>query len=112
MKSFKDYKYTYVHLSDKVIALSTYAGKTVKGVAKCSPDDTFNKETGEKIAAARCNLKVSKRRARHAEKKLRQAIQRHYEAEQYLMRMTNYYNDSKAAITDAENIVNDIMKEV
>ena len=109
MKTFKDYKYTFVHLKDSVLAISTYAGKTVKGIAKCDPKDDFDPVTGEKIAAARCNLKVSKRRVSNAKRKLKDAIQKHYEAEQYLMKMTDYYNDSQAAVIEAEAELKNIL---
>ena len=58
--NFNNYKY-FVS-GNKVIAVSTYAKKTVRGVAKCSSADTFDEEKGKKLAAARCNLKVSQKR--------------------------------------------------
>ena len=36
---FDENKYKYYTAGNKVIAVSTYAGKTVKGVAKCDPKD-------------------------------------------------------------------------
>ena len=58
--NFNNYKY-FVS-GNKVIAVSTYAKKTVRGVAKCSSADDFDEEKGKKLAAARCNLKVSQKR--------------------------------------------------
>ena len=46
----------------KTIATSTYAGKTVRGVAICDHEDTYNEEVGKKIAAARCAVKVAEKR--------------------------------------------------
>ena len=46
--------YQFVHLGDIVIAITTYAGKTVKGHAKCHIDDTFDPAFGEQLAMARC----------------------------------------------------------
>lgn len=51
-------RYRFVITPNKVIALTSYAGKTIKGIAKCHPNDVFNEEVGKKIAAARCNQKV------------------------------------------------------
>lgn len=64
MKNFTHDRYRYVINKEKgiVIALSTYAGKTVKGVSKLSPEDTWDEELGKKIAALRCDLKVEKKR--------------------------------------------------
>lgn len=66
MKKFSPDKYRYIVNGNTVIAISTYAGKTVKGVAKCDPEDTFDLEKGKKLAAARCNEKVCRKRLRRA----------------------------------------------
>ena len=49
-----------------VVAVSTYAGHTVRGVAKCANGDTFNYETGRKVAAAICNKKIAEKRYNRA----------------------------------------------
>ena len=49
-------KYRFAYAPNKVIAITTYAGKTVRGIAKCSPDDSFSKEKGEELAVARCDV--------------------------------------------------------
>ena len=54
--------YRYFIAGNKVIAVSTYAGKTVRGIAICSPEDKFDIEFGKKLAAARCNEKVAEKR--------------------------------------------------
>ena len=68
METYPIEKYKFIILPEqkKVIALTSYAGKTVKGVAVCSEHDEFDVETGKRLAAARANVK---RKAR-AEKKL------------------------------------------
>lgn len=63
-------KYQYCQFTDNqnrkvVIAITNVAGHTVKGYAKCSPEDTFDFETGKKIAAARCNVKALKKIANY-----------------------------------------------
>ena len=54
----------------KVIAISTYAGKPVRGVAICSVHDEFDLEKGKKLAAARCNAKVAKLRYKNSSAQL------------------------------------------
>lgn len=44
----------FTNSANDVIAVSTYAGKTVKGIAKCDPRDTFDIDKGVEIAEARC----------------------------------------------------------
>ena len=58
MKKEHRYKY-YTNNKDVVVAVSSYAGKTVRGVAKCDPRDTFDIEKGKELAAARCNEKIA-----------------------------------------------------
>ena len=61
-------KFEYVVNEEKryVIAMAKSDGKTIKGVAKCSPNDTFDVEVGKKLAEARCKYKVMKRQALEA----------------------------------------------
>ena len=53
--------------STVVVALSTYCGKVVKGVAKCLETDKFSLEDGMKLAAARCDAKVCEKRYKRAD---------------------------------------------
>ena len=43
----------------KIIATSTYAGRTVRGVAICGDGDSYDEETGKKLAAARKTSRLS-----------------------------------------------------
>lgn len=65
----RTYKYKYVinEESKTVVALSTFAGKVVRGVARCAPNDVFDVEKGKKLAAARCAMKIAHKRLRRAE---------------------------------------------
>lgn len=46
----------------RVIAVSKYKGNSVRGVAKCGPDDKFDIEKGETLAIARCLKKIAQKR--------------------------------------------------
>ena len=59
------YRY-YTNGKNVVVAVASYAGRTVRGVAKCSDQDEFNLETGKKLAAARCAMKIAKKRVKYA----------------------------------------------
>ena len=60
---------TYYYHDTDVIATTTYCGKPVRAVAKCNPEDEYDRQFGEDLALARLNLKVAKkRRARSYEK--------------------------------------------
>ena len=62
MRTISDEKYKVITLPTSVIAISTYAGKTVKGIAKVDPRDTFDPEVGKQLATARCAEKIAIKR--------------------------------------------------
>ena len=92
-----NYKY-YSNGKNLVIAKSTYAGKTVKGIAKCDPSDTFDIEYGKKIAEARCDYKIAKKRCNRAKNKMAEAAALLEEAQNYYDRMTSYYAEAWDAL--------------
>ena len=96
----KNYHF-YLTSDNAVVAVSTYAGKTVKGVAKCSPNDTFSLEDGKALAAARCNLKISEKRRNRAARKLEEARTALVDVVRHLEDMERYYEDSCIALDDA-----------
>lgn len=78
----------------QVIAVSTYAGRTVRGVAKCNPNDTFDLETGKKLAAARCAYKIAEKRKARAVNEFRKASASLNKAMYKYDEMKQYYMDS------------------
>lgn len=94
-------KYRFYVTKDKVIAVSTYAGKTVRGVAKCAPGDTFNVEIGKQLAAARCNEKIAKKRHERAKKKYIMAVDKASAAVEEAQKMKKYNEESFLAYNQA-----------
>lgn len=97
-------RYRYIIDSEetpkKVIVLSKYAGKDVRGIAKCSPNDKFNVEVGRELATLRCDEKVAWKRYQRAQKKVAEAREEVRvatnwlnEMEDYLARSMTEYND-------------------
>lgn len=80
--------------SSVVMALSTYSGKVVKGVAKCIASDPFDLEKGKQLAAARCDEKVCRKRKAQAIKKYKEAKRLFDEAQKHLCTMGDYYYDA------------------
>ena len=100
-------KYKYVTRTKKdgvqqVIAISTYAGKTVRGVANCDPRDTNSLENGKKLAAARCNLKVAEKRKARATRKYNEASIAMQEQLRFLDRMDKYAQDANMEVCNAQ----------
>ena len=104
--------YKYIETPNKVIALSTYAGKTVRGVAKCHPNDTFNVEFGRKLAAARCNAKIAAKRAINAQKKYWVAHDEYQKANRAFEKYSQYYIEAVAQLNKAEIYLDEVRSSV
>ena len=103
-KPYDNYRYI-IKNNKEIIALSTYAGKTVKGIAKCDPRDEFDIEKGKKLAAARCNAKVANKRYRRAEKELAIAQKNLERARKFYLDKLNYFEDAQCSVANAEGHV-------
>lgn len=103
--------YKFIKLDNKIIALSKDAGSTVKGVAKCNPEDTYSEEFGQKLAAARCNLKVAKRRVARAEKTVKDANINYVSALRGKRRAHDFYEDACNAQEAAQELLTKLMSE-
>lgn len=75
-----------------IVALSTYAGRTVKGVAKCMEGDEFSLEKGKELAASRCNLKVLGKRLDSLSEKLCKAEEVLASDQKNLEELREYFN--------------------
>ena len=104
--------YKFVHVGNMVIAITTYAGKTVKAYAKCHSSDAFDQEFGEKLAKARCNVKVAKKRAARARKKYAEAEHLLAQAENHVHKMASYMTDSAEAVVTVEKELQDLLNQV
>ena len=111
---FKVYEHTNEDgsKSSVVIALSTYEGKVVKGIAKCIASDPFDLETGKRLAAARCDFKVCSKRKKKAEQKRHEVALRLEELTQYYVKMSNYYDDAIEEAFLAARRLNKIQDEL
>ena len=107
MYPISKYKF-YQTAKGDIIAVSSYAGKTVKGVAKLHPNDAFDEEFGKELAVARCAVKVAKKRCARAQKKIELAKTEVYTARDYLKKMEDYeqdaYNELREAISNLTEI--------
>ena len=107
MRKF-EYKYKIDEEKRTIVAMSTFAGKTVAGVAHCDPRDDFNVETGKKIAAARCSVKVAEKRMKRANECYAWAKEcvEYWTAQ--LEKMTRYKEDSTTAFEAAYDALTNI----
>lgn len=105
----------YHYFSDgrtKVVALSTYAGKPIRGIAKCDPQDKFNAEVGRKLAAARCNYKIAVKRYENALRQYDYAEQDFIKADEHMMAMRDYLNNAQKNLVNADEVLSAIEREL
>ena len=112
LDKYKFYQYKDKNAKDTVAAASTYAGRTVKGYAKCDPRDQFSVEKGKELAAARCNAKIAAKRVKRASAKYLEAQQQLADARRFMARMTEYYTDAVDQLDEANAAVTDMMKSM
>lgn len=105
-------KYRFYEVGKKVIAVTTYAGKTVRGVAVCHDGDTFDLEFGKKLAAARCNIKVARKRVACARKKIDEDMNKLNKIELHYDKMLNYFDDAVDEFDKAINAESDLIVKI
>lgn len=91
-----------------IVAVSRYAGKTVRGVAKCHPNDEFDIEFGTKLAIARCEFKVANKRADRAYKKVNEAQMDRLKAEIHLRDMLDYLDGANQDLKIASELLEEL----
>ena len=82
------------------------------GVAKCSPEDTFDVDFGTKLAKARCDVKVAKAKIQNASAAYMKASVAADEAQRQYDKMKNYYMDSVDQFDKASAAVVNLIKEI
>ena len=113
VKIMKDNYKIYIDEKNKtVIAVCRYAGRNIRAVAKCSPEDTFNVEFGTKLAKARCDLKVAKTKIQNASAAYMKASITADEAQKQYDKMKDYYIDSGDQYDEANATVINLIKEI
>lgn len=105
-------KYRYYITGNKIIAVSTYAGKTVRGIAKCAEGDTFDMEKGKKLAALRCAEKIAYKRIDRAKRKFREAEAAVDAAEAYAEKMEVYVDDAYDELAEIEDTIEELLEDM
>lgn len=111
MRKF-EYKYRVDEAKRTIVALSSFAGKTVVGIARCAPSDVFDVETGKKLAAARCSLKIAEKRMKRAEVCRTLALEHLGWWQRRADRMNQYTSDSVAAYQSAVAALAELEKNI
>lgn len=112
MRKKVNYKIYVDEKNKTVIAVCRYAGRNIRAVAKCAPEDTFNVEFGTKLAKARCDVKVAKAKIQNASVSYMKASVAADEAQRKYDNMKQYYMDSVDQFDKAYATVDNIIKEI
>lgn len=105
-------KYRFYTSKNKVIAVSSYAGRRVRGVAVCAPGDEFDIEKGKQLAAARCGLKIAERRVARAKAERKKAIEAENRAIMKVNKMSDYLYDARTAAFEANEHVKELLNKM
>lgn len=108
----KNFNYRYIVTPNKVIALSSYAGRPVRGIAKCHPNDTFDVEYGKKLAAARCNYKIAVKRHKAAQDKYYKLAAQLRELNTEFLRACDFLTDTAHKVDGAKKEVAEVRAEI
>lgn len=96
-----------------VICVSSFAGKPVRGIAKCNGDvDEYDVEFGKKIAQLRCDQKVAEKRIARAKQKLEAANKAVDLAETSVIRMQRYLDDSVKDLERVTSVLNNTLNSL
>lgn len=98
--TYKFYEFNHLRAdgttSLRIVAVSSFAGKPVKGYADCHPNDEFDREYGQALAAARCAEKIAVKRCNRAYNKVDEARALVNAALAHLQKMMQYEADAEA----------------
>ena len=81
----------------RIVAVSSFAGKPVKGYADLHPHDELDVEYGKALAAARCAERIAAKRCKRAYNKVDEATAQVNAAMAHLQKMMQYEADAEAA---------------
>lgn len=111
--TFNKDKFKYVDHTPKsteireIIAIGEYLGSVVKGSAKCDPADTFDANTGETLAALRCNLKIAEKRFSHASDAFAASQVAFAEASSKVESDQKYFDHATAELKEAQRLLDE-----
>ena len=107
MRKF-EYKYKIDEEKRTIVAMSTFAGKVVTGVARCDPRDEFVINDGKKLAAARCSVKIAEKRVKRAELCYNIAVEAFKYWSDRLAKMKRYKDDAITAYEAAYDALTNV----
>lgn len=102
----------YTDNKTRVIAVSTYAGKSVRGIATCASGDEFDLSAGVKIAANRCAVRIAEKRLRNATNRYETTKMWFEEASKCIGEAAEYKSDAVEKLAAAQKKLEKTIKSI
>ena len=102
------YKFYYNKDEKTLICTILYKGKTIRGIAKCDPDDEFNIDTGKKLAYLRCRQKLLVKKVKHSSKVEDDATAALEKAKVNMQKASKFYADATSQLYDITNSLREL----
>lgn len=96
----------------KTICVSHYAGKAYRGVSKCAPSDTYDKEMGAYIAKLRCDRKIAIAKVNARDAALDVAYKQYYALENEIEKLQQLMFEACDEYSDIEAKLEETMEEL
>lgn len=106
--------FVYSIYENKVVCVTKYAGKAIRGIAKCDERfDEFKSEVGRDLSKARCNVKLRKKMVERSQMKVKNIEKELANLQRVYNNMKQRYNEdldeyvaAKSFLKDLENSLN------
>lgn len=104
----RQYNYQYAFYERNgvkyIAAISSYKKRTVKGIAKCNPEDVYDEEFGKRLAEARCSKKINHLRSKDICKEYAKTLKNLVDIRVQLSKLIEIYSRSldREIIADKE----------
>jgi hypothetical protein len=105
--AYNKYQFYYDTNNRRVICTTTYKGSIIRATATCNPDDSFELETGKKLAYIRCKNKFLSKKAAHAAKVYAKNYADMVRTNARLSRTANFVKDVADELAEAQSVLAD-----
>ena len=100
-------RYKFYKADNKIVCVSSFAKKAVRGIAKCAPNDDYDEEKGMRLAQLRCDAKIAQKRVDRAMEMADEAWVNYRMAEIWSDKMENYVKDAIIKRDEAQKWLED-----
>lgn len=100
-------RYKFYKADNKIVCVSSFAKKAVRGIAKCAPNDDYDEEKGKRLAQLRCDAKIAQKRVDRAMEMVDKAWENYRMATNWCSKMNSYVTDAIIRRDEAQKWLED-----